>query len=235
MLLPTALKKSWIYKVLPFIESRNSSPMNKVPDREFYWSAYHEFYTRLGIWNCRSVWSTDKFMRKLILLRENESSLEKKQFYWKIFFQASRNPARKRKVSKTEVMLQSLAIKWISFKFSWRFRNVNIGGSFSLINKNNITVTYVRWEVKFSGGKKFMNGKNFLLKVIWFFEWCSHVISHYPVKFGVHRTCEIGVRTFFICHETTYNHVIKESCNFVHIGPIPLAITLSSLVVMRHV
>ena len=111
MLLPTALKKSWIYKVLPFIGSRKTSPMNKVPDREFYWSAHHEFYTRLGIWNCSSVWSTDKFMRKLILLRENESSLEKKQFYWKIFFQASRNPARKRKVSKTEVMLQSLAIK----------------------------------------------------------------------------------------------------------------------------
>ena len=47
MLLPTALRKSWIYQVLHFIVS---SPIgNKVTDREFYWRADQEFYTRLGI------------------------------------------------------------------------------------------------------------------------------------------------------------------------------------------
>ena len=77
MLLPTALKKSFIYQVLLFIVSRETSPIgNKVPDWEFYWSTDDEFYTRLEIWNCRSVCSTDKFGRKLILLCKNESSLE---------------------------------------------------------------------------------------------------------------------------------------------------------------
>ena len=80
-----------------------------------------------------------------------------------------------------------------------------------------------------------MNGKNFLLKGMWFFEYWSHMMCHYPVKFGVHRTCGIGIRTFFICHETTYNPVIKLLCDFVHGDPIPWAITLSSFVVMRHV
>ena len=58
-------------------------------------------------------------------------------------------------------------------------------------------------------------------------------MSHDPVKFGVHRTCGIGDIVFFICHETLYNQVVKESCDFVHGGPIP-AIILSSLVDMSH-
>ena len=66
-----------------------------------------------------------------------------------------------------------------------------------------------------------MNGKTFLLKVMYFFEFWSHVISQYPVKFSVHRTCEIGDIAFFICYETTYYHVIKQSYDFVHGGPIP--------------
>ena len=50
MLLPTALRKSWIYEVLHFIVSWDTSPIgNKVTDREFYWRADQELYTRLGI------------------------------------------------------------------------------------------------------------------------------------------------------------------------------------------
>ena len=80
ILLPTALKKSWIYQVLCFTVSRDILPIgNKVPDWKFYWSADYKFYNRLEIWNCRSVWSTDKFVRKLILLRKNESFLERKK------------------------------------------------------------------------------------------------------------------------------------------------------------
>ena len=74
---------------------------------------------------------------------------------------------------------------------------------------------FLRWE------KKVMNGKNFLLRVMWFFGFWSQVISHYPVKFDVHRTCGIGDITVFIAHETTYNHLIKESCGFLYGGPIP--------------
>ena len=80
-----------------------------------------------------------------------------------------------------------------------------------------------------------MNGKNLLLGVIRLFGCCFHVISHLPVKFGVHRTCGIGDITLFICLETTCNQVIKESCDFSHGGPIPETITLPILVVMSNV
>ena len=157
-----------IYQMLPFIFSRDISPIgNKVPDREFYWSANYEFYSRFGIWNCKSVWPADRFVRKLILLRKNESSLEKKQLYWRLSFQASRNPVRKRKVYKTKVARQNSAIKCYhefhvrSHRF--RFTNVNIGGSFSVTKNSNLIValfkikgTILRWE-------KLMNGKKFLL------------------------------------------------------------------------
>ena len=80
-----------------------------------------------------------------------------------------------------------------------------------------------------------MNGNNFLLRGVWFFEYWSHATSPYPVNLCAHITCGIGVRTIFLCHETTYNHVIKELCDFVYSCPIPLAIVLLSLVVMKHV
>ena len=47
-----------------------------------------------------------------------------------------------------------------------------------------------------------MNGKELLLRVMWFFECRSHVIRRYPVKFGVDwcqswcQTCENGVLRF---------------------------------------
>ena len=47
MLLPSALRKSWIHRVLV---SRNSLPIGiKFPDLEFYWGADHKVYSRLGI------------------------------------------------------------------------------------------------------------------------------------------------------------------------------------------
>ena len=57
-----------------------------------------------------------------------------------------------------------------------------------------------------------MNGKNLLLRVMLFFECRFHVIS---------KTCGIGDIKFFVCHETTYNRVIKELCYLVHGGPVP--------------
>ena len=46
-----------------------------------------------------------------IIVQKWESFRKKTQLYWRIVFQASRNPVRKRKVSKTEIVMQSLAIK----------------------------------------------------------------------------------------------------------------------------
>ena len=157
-----------IYQMLPFIFSRYISPIgNKVPDREFYWSANYEFYSRFGIWNCKSVWSADRFVRKLILLGKNESSLEKKAASLKDFFSSKSKSSKKREVYKTKVARQNSAIKCYhefhvrSHRF--RFTNVNIGGSFSVTKNSNLIValfkikgTILRWE-------KLMNGKKFLL------------------------------------------------------------------------
>ena len=55
-----------------------------------------------------------------------------------------------------------------------------------------------------------------------FFEWSSHVISHYPVEFGVHRTCGIGVicNVFLFVmrlHITTWSkNITTQSCDYVH-------------------
>ena len=45
MLLATGSGKSWIYQVLPFIARGTSLIGNKIPYRELYWSAIHEFYS----------------------------------------------------------------------------------------------------------------------------------------------------------------------------------------------
>ena len=77
---------------------------NKVPDRKFYWNADHEFYSRLRIWNNESVRSTDKFVKKLILLHKNERILEKKKAV------SLKDPVRKRKVYKTKVVIQNCKV-----------------------------------------------------------------------------------------------------------------------------
>ena len=89
ILLFTVLEKLWIYQVLPFVVSRNALPIIK-------------FFSRLGIWNYKPVWSADKFVWKLMLLRKSESYLEKKKFHGRIFFQSSQNVVRKKKVYMTK-------------------------------------------------------------------------------------------------------------------------------------
>ena len=38
----------------------------------------------------------------------------------------------------------------------------------------------------------------------WLCGWDPHILSHYPAKLGIHRSCESGDTTFFICHVTTW-------------------------------
>ena len=44
-------------------------------------------------------------------------------------------------------------------------------------------------------------------------------MSHYPVRFDVHMTCGIGEMIVFIFHETSYDHMMKEPCDFVRGDP----------------
>ena len=72
MLLPIALRKSWIYQVLPFIVTRDTSPIgNKVSDQKFFWSADMNF---IPDWKSEIVYqrgSADKSVREFMLLRRN--------------------------------------------------------------------------------------------------------------------------------------------------------------------
>ena len=58
----------------------------------------------------------------------------------------------------------------------------------------------------------------------------SNVTSHRTIKFGVHGAYRIGEKTFFICHVTTHDHVIKESHEFLSTDPFSQAVTVPSLV-----
>ena len=50
LLLPTAFRTLWIYQVLPFNRSLDTSSIEyKIPDQESYWAVDHEFYSGLGI------------------------------------------------------------------------------------------------------------------------------------------------------------------------------------------
>ena len=65
-----------------------------------------------------------------------------------------------------------------------------------------------------------MNVNNFLLRVMWFVKCWSHFISHYPVTFVSISLFELEIYCFLfviILHIAT----IRESCDFVHGGPIP--------------
>ena len=156
----------------------------------------------MGIWNCKSVCrqirqKTGVIAQKLELFRK------KKQFHFNDFFSNKLKSGKKKeslqdKDCDSKVSCQMLP--WILLKVKQRFRNLNIGGSFSLI------IALYKIKGKILRWKKFMNGTNFLLRVMWFVKCWFHVISHYPVKVGAHRTFGIGDLTFFVCHKTIYNH-----------------------------
>ena len=110
--------------------------------------------------------------------------------------------------------------QWILYKVTSRLRDGNIGGFFSLTNKSNLLEVLYKIKGTILRGKKTHEWKEPSTRSDVIFECSSHVISHYPVKFGDYRTYGTGGITLFICHETSYNHVIKEPCGFVH-GGIP--------------
>ena len=90
VLLPTALRKWWLYQMLPLIVSRDISQIrSKVPDPEFYWSVD----------------------QKIDVIAQKRDLFRKTKLYWRIFFQASQNLVGKRKVCHTKVLKQNSAIK----------------------------------------------------------------------------------------------------------------------------
>ena len=118
MLWLTTLRESRIYQALLFIVSRDTSQTPHLSSWwRFYWCADHEFYARLGMWNCKSVWPSDKFVRKLMLLHKHESSIAKK-INWRICFKRDKVQMKKESLqgegSVTKFSYQMLL--WISCK-----------------------------------------------------------------------------------------------------------------------
>ena len=90
------LQKLWIYQVLFFIVSLDTSTIgNKIPNQEFYWSATH-----LGIW-------TDNQPGLQTDFSENWCSFAKIGFFKK----TSGNPVRKKKVYQMNVVIQNSVMK----------------------------------------------------------------------------------------------------------------------------
>ena len=72
MLLATVLRKLWIYEVLTLIFSRDTSLVRiKFVIRNFNGE----------IGNRKSLWSTDKLVRKVMLLSKKRDLFRKKQFH----------------------------------------------------------------------------------------------------------------------------------------------------------
>ena len=91
--------------------------LTNVPDGEFYWCADHEFYARLGMWNCKSVWPSDKFVRKLMLMHKHESSIAKKLI--EEFVSTEGKSSMKKESLQDEGSVTKFSYQmllWISFK-----------------------------------------------------------------------------------------------------------------------
>ena len=104
-----------------------------------------------------------------MLLRKNESSLEKKNGFTEGFFQPSRNPVSKRKVYLMKVVIQNSAIKYYHEFLLKSHKNLEIlilAACFLLLARIILKWPYVRLLIQFRGRKNFLNGKNFLLRVM---------------------------------------------------------------------
>ena len=47
--------------------------------------------------------------------------------------------------------------------------------------------------------------------LMWYHVWVSLIISHYPDKFGDHKSCRKGDILFLICHASSRDHVVRWS------------------------
>ena len=61
--------------------------------------------------------------------------------------------------------------------------------------------------------------------------WFSFMISHHPAKFGGHRLCRRGDNLFFICHLTSWDHMVGGSCDIMGKFALLQVTILPSLVV----
>ena len=61
------------------------------------------------------------------------------------------------------------------------------------------------------------------------------MVSQHPAKFGSKRQCISGDVMVLVCHMTSQDHVIKESCDFMGESPLRSVTNLSILVAISTV
>ena len=69
-------------------------------------------------------------------------------------------------------------------------------------------------------------------RVMWHYRWVPLNISLHPAKFGSHRPCAKEEISFFVCHVTSRNFVVRESSDFMGDFPSSLVTTLHTLVII---
>ena len=60
-------------------------------------------------------------------------------------------------------------------------------------------------------------------RIMWHCEWVPLIISLHPDKFGGHRYCARKEILFFVCHMTSRDFVVRESCDY---GWVSLVISI---------
>ena len=119
----------------PFIVSRENSPTgNKILDRNFTevrsWVLFLIGNPKLKISLVRR-----QIVRKLMLLRKDKSSLEKK--ITKGFFSSEWKSSKKKETLQDYSSVTELLVPWLSCLFRKRFRNACISGFHSLTKKSS--------------------------------------------------------------------------------------------------
>ena len=66
-------------------------------------------------------------------------------------------------------------------------------------------------------------------RVMWHYGWICPIIRLHPAKFGGHRRCAREEISFFVCHVTSRDFVVRESCDIIVEFPSSLMTTLQSL------
>ena len=52
-------------------------------------------------------------------------------------------------------------------------------------------------------------------RIMWHYGWVSLIISLHPAKFGGHNCCAREEISFFVCHVTSRNFIIRDSCDIM--------------------
>ena len=69
-------------------------------------------------------------------------------------------------------------------------------------------------------------------RVVWHYGWSPLIINLHPAKFDGHRNCAREEISFFVCHVTPLDFVVRQSYDIMCAFSLPLVTTLKSLMII---